>query len=105
MRWPKKVSNLPSKGGDATRLAPLVVTSFEAAQRRDSVLRMTRLAFPLALLLPTLAGCGSSDPAGDIAPKTQDEAEALEDAASMLDEQRLPEAEPSAETPSEGEGQ
>lgn len=65
---------------------------------------MTRLALPLVLVLPLLAACGSSDRAEREAPAIQEEAEALEDAASMLDEQRLSSGAPEPQSP-EGESE
>ena len=56
---------------------------------------MKRLVL-LPVLAPSLliAACNSSTEGADPGPVTQEEAEALDDAASMLDEQRM-----SAETP------
>ena len=56
------------------------------------------IAWP-ALLLAGLAGCGSTetDPPSDA---TTSEAKALEEAAEMLDEQRLPTEAPGTGTPS-----
>lgn len=52
---------------------------------------MNRLAAPLALIgLAALAACNSSTDGADPGPVTEQEAQALEDAASMLDEQRMP---------------
>lgn len=83
------------------------VTYFALALRRYSFAHMTRLAPPLALALLALAGCNSSSEDAAPAPVTSQEAEALEDAASMLDEQRLPEEtptpEPSLETEEQGQ--
>ena len=61
------------------------------ARREGSIPLMNRLAAPLALLgLTALAACNSSPEGADPGPVTQEEAQALEDAASMLDEQRMP---------------
>ncbi len=49
-----------------------------------------------------LAACNSSTEGADPGPVTQEEAEALDDAASMLEEQRMPVARPESES-SEGE--
>lgn len=73
------------------------VTYFALAPGRYSFAHMTRLAPSLALTLLALAGCNSSSEDTAPAPVTSQEAEALEDAASMLDERRLPE-----ETPTPG---
>ena len=45
----------------------------------------------MALTLFALAACNSSADQADPGPVTQDEAQALEDAASMLDEERMTE--------------
>ena len=69
---------------------------------------MSRLAL-LPALAPffALAACSSADDEAGPPPVTQEEAEALEDAASMLDEQRLPaeQAEPLADDVTEGESE
>ncbi|MBX7458466.1 hypothetical protein K3152_09430 [Qipengyuania sp. 1NDH17] len=58
------------------------------------------------VLLPVLAlaACNSSTEGADPGPVTQEEAEALDDAASMLDEQRMPDETPEAETQPETGG-
>ncbi|MBA4765832.1 hypothetical protein [Qipengyuania huizhouensis] len=67
---------------------------------------MNRIALPLAASAFILAGCNSSTEGTDPGPVTQEEAEALEDAASMLEEQRMPEETPDPEaTPSTGESE
>lgn len=58
---------------------------------------MLRLALPLAIAAPALTACGSSAQEDELAPATQEELEALQDAASMLDEQRMPSEGSSAE--------
>ncbi len=55
---------------------------------RDSLRAMIRIAVLLALPLGLLSACGSPGETQGTTPITQGEAEALEDAASMLDEQR-----------------
>lgn len=64
---------------------------------------MKRLVL-LPVLAPSLvmAACNSSTEGADPGPVTQEEAEALEDAASMLDEQRMPAETPETQAP-EGE--
>ena len=66
----------------------LAVGDFAQARRGDRFAAMTRLAIPCAPALLLLAACGD---AGDEGPEpvSVEEAQALEDAASMLDEQRL----------------
>jgi len=67
---------------------------------------MNRIALPLAASVLALAGCNSSTEDADPGPVTQEEAEALEDAASMLEEQRMTEETPDPEaTPSTGESE
>lgn len=73
------------------RARPFSVTALERARRRVTKAAMRRLAFPLACGALALAGCNSSTEGADPGPVTQEEAEALDDAASMLEEQRLPE--------------
>ena len=64
---------------------------------------MKRLVL-LPALAPSLflAACNSSTEGADPGPVTQEEAEALDDAASMLDEQRMPADTPDLDAP-EGE--
>ena len=64
---------------------------------------MKRLVL-LPALAPSLflAACNSSTEGADPGPVTQEEAEALDDAASMLDEQRMPGDTPEPDAP-EGE--
>ena len=64
---------------------------------------MKRLVL-LPALAPSLflAACNSSTEGADPGPVTQEEAEALDDAASMLDEQRMPADTPEPDAP-EGE--
>ena len=66
---------------------------------------MKRLVL-LPALAPSLflAACNSSTEGADPGPVTQEEAEALDDAASMLDEQRLL-AEPDEEAGDSSEGE
>ena len=58
------------------------------------------------VMLPALAlaACNSSTEGADPGPVTQEEAEALDDAASMLDEQRMPAETPEPEVQPETEG-
>ena len=83
------------------------VRYFALALRRYSFARMTRIAPPLALALLALSGCNSSSDDAAPPPITAEEADAVEDAASMLDEQRLPQEtptpEPSLETQEQGQ--
>ena len=55
---------------------------------------MKRFVPVLAIGALALAACNSSADDPGAGPVTQEEAEALEDAASMLDEQRMPEETP-----------
>lgn len=88
------------------RARPFSVAALFAALRGDSIAAMTRIALPLVASVLALAGCNSSTEGGDPGPVTQEEAEALEDAASMLEEQRMPEETPDPEaTPSTGESE
>lgn len=67
---------------------------------------MNRIALPLTASVLALAGCNSSTEGADPGPVTQEETEALEDAASMLEEQRMPEETPDPKaTPSTGESE
>ena len=70
--------------------SPLAVTALESALRKASMVAMTRPAL-VAVTLFALAACNSSADQADPGSVTQDEAQALEDAASMLDEQRMTE--------------
>lgn len=63
---------------------------------------MKRLAIPLALGASALSACNSATEEADPGPVTQEEAEALDDAASMLDEQRIPEEPPEPEATEAG---
>ena len=109
MQWPKKApNNFPHlKGGpDLRRARPFSVAALFAALPGDSIAAMNRIACPLAASVLTLAGCNSSTDGADPGPVTQEEAEALEDAASMLEEQRMPEETPDPESaPPEGESE
>lgn len=88
------------------RARPFSVTALFTAPRGDSIAAMNRIALPLAASAFVLAGCNSSTEGTDPGPVTQEEAEALEDAASMLEEQRMPEETPDPEaTPSTGESE
>lgn len=84
---------------------PLAVAALAMAQSGDSIALMNRIGLTLASAF-ALSGCNSSVEDADPGPVTQEEAEALEDAASMLEEQRLPEetSEPEVE-PTAGEGE
>lgn len=62
------------------------------APMRDSVRAMIRIAALFALPLGLLSACGSPGDTQATTPMTEGEAEALEDAASMLEEQRLNES-------------
>ncbi|MBX7527950.1 hypothetical protein [Qipengyuania vesicularis] len=66
---------------------------------------MNRLVLlPAFATMAVLAACNSSTEGVDPGPVTQEEAEALDDAASMLDEQRLM-AEPGEEAGDTSEGE
>lgn len=66
---------------------------------------MNRLALlPALATMAALAACNSSTEGVDPGPVTQEEAEALDDAASMLDEQRMTE-EPGEEAGNSSEGE
>ena len=92
------------RGSVAASTRAVYVTDFALALRRYSFARMTRLAPPLAIALLALAGCNSSSDDTSPTPVTSKEAEALEDAASMLDEQRLPDETPAPEPNPETDG-
>ena len=62
--------------------------------------RLVSLSFVASAL--AVGGCNSSTDGADPGPVTQEEAEALEDAASMLDEQRMDQDGPASDpAPSE----
>ena len=66
---------------------------------------MSRLALlPALASIFALTACSSADDDAGPPPVTQEEAEALEDAASMLEEQRLPD-EPNPDDVTEGESE
>lgn len=67
----------------------LAVASFAQAAGSDSFSAMKRLTASACILTLALSGCSDSAEA-PIDPVSTQEAQALEDAASMLDEQRLP---------------
>lgn len=77
---------------------PVSVARFAKPHLRDSVRAMTRLAPLIALPVLLLSACGSSNEQPPAPPVTQEETEALEDAASMLDEQRMAEETPEPDT-------
>ena len=66
----------------------LAVGDFAQARRSDRFAAMARIAIPCAPALLLLASCGDAGEEGP-EPVSVEEAQALEDAASMLDEQRL----------------
>lgn len=83
---------------------PVSVARFAKPHLRDSVRAMNRLAPLIALPVLLLSACGSSSEQPPAPPVTEEETEALEDAASMLDEQRMVEETPEPET-AEGESE
>lgn len=103
-RWPKKTSKRRLRGqGTGAKGAPvplLAVADFAPPLRGISLSSMRRLETLAALAAIALAGCSEGPPAAP--PEvTADEAQALEDAASMLDEARLetgPDTVPQADT-------
>ena len=75
---------------------PFSVAALSRTTLGDSIAAMKRLVL---LPITALAACNSSTGGADPGAVTQEEAEALEDAASMLDEQRLPDETPENQMP------
>lgn len=101
MRWTKTPPTDSRRGAEASASVPVsrAVTSFARTASGDSLRIMIRIALPLAALvtLPACSGYEEEEPVGAV---TQREAEALDDAASMIEERRLP---PDALPPETGE--
>lgn len=91
MRWTKTPPTDSRRGAEASASVPVsrAVTSFARTASGDSLRIMIRIALPLAALvtLPACSGYEEEEPVGAV---TQREAEALDDAASMIEERRLP---------------
>lgn len=90
-------------GHGRTPRRPIAATPPRITTVRHAIADLIRPTYALVLVtVLALASCNSAADQADPGPATQDEAQALEDAASMLDEQRMTEEAPpdtSEETP------